>query len=155
MLVLNVPMTGSKLEVCKVGRGRHLILYDGVCGLCNRGNQFVLRHDRRAVFDFAALQSATARSVLGQFDRDTEALTTFYIVTDYRSESPGLLSKGRAVLFVASTFGGVWFQVFRMLPRGLLDFGYELVARNRYQLFGRMENCILPSVEFRERFLDV
>ena len=150
-------MSGSGVGASGHGRGQHLILYDGVCGLCNRVNQFVLRRDTRADFDFASLQSPTGRSVLRQFGRDAETLTTFYIVTDYRSDSPTLLSKGRAALFVmqALNVGGIWRQILGRLPHISLDFGYELIARNRYRLFGRMNGCLLPPVEFRERFIDV
>ncbi len=150
-------MTGSKLDVSGRGRGEHLILYDEACGLCNGMIRFVLRRDTQAVFNFASLQSATGQSILRRFGLDTENLTTFYVVTDYRSESLSLLAKGRAALFVMSTLkiGGVWFQVLRILPRWMLDFGYELVARNRYRVFGRMDSCFSPSGEFRERFIDV
>jgi predicted DCC family thiol-disulfide oxidoreductase YuxK len=152
-----MQMTGSKLDVSGRGRGEHLILYDGVCGLCNRLTRFVLLRDAQGAFDFASLQSATGRSVLRQSGLDTENLTTFYVVTGYRSESPRLLAKGRAALFVMKTLkiSGVWLHVFSIIPRGLLDVGYELVARNRYRLFGRTKNCLLPSAEFRERFIDV
>src|SRR5437660_10678298 len=81
-------------------RGEHLILYDGVCGLCNRLNAFLLTRDTRGVFDFASLQSAAGQSVLRRFDRNAEDLTTFYVVTDYRSESSALLSKAGPALFV-------------------------------------------------------
>jgi len=150
-------MSGFGVEASGYGRGEHLILFDGVCGLCNRLTRFVLRRDTQGVFDFASFQSTTGRSVLKRFGRNTETLTTFYIVTDYRSDSPSLLAKGRAALFVMSTLkiGGVWFHVFSIFPRGLLDFGYELVARNRYRFFGRMESCILPGEELKKRFIDV
>lgn len=154
-----MQMTGSKLDVSGRGRGEHLILYDGVCGLCNRLIRFVLLRDAQGAFDFASLQSATGRSVLQRCGKDAETLSTFYVVTDYGMESAALLSKGRAALFVISKLkiGGVGPQVLRILPRWMLDFGYELVARNRYRVFGRMqrESCLLPSEEFRERFIDV
>jgi predicted DCC family thiol-disulfide oxidoreductase YuxK len=138
-------------------RGEHLILYDGVCGLCNRLNQFVLLRDTRAVFDFAPLQSITGRSVLQRFGRDTEDLTTFYVVANYRSESPALLSKARATSFVMKTLegGGMWLRAFRILPNALVNLGYSLIARNRYRIFGRSESCLMPSAEFRKRFIDV
>lgn len=138
-------------------RGEHLILYDGVCGLCNRLNQFVLLRDTRAVFDFASLQSITGRSILQRFGRDIGNLTTFYVVTNYRSESPALLSKARATSFVMKTLegGGMWLRAFRILPKALLDLGYGLIARNRYRIFGRYESCLVPSAEFRKRFIDI
>jgi predicted DCC family thiol-disulfide oxidoreductase YuxK len=136
---------------------KHLILYDGVCGLCNRLNQFVLRRDRRGTFDFASLQSGTGRTVLRRFGRDPQDLNTFYVVTNYRSESPALLSKSRASLFLMKELGGPWrwFELLGVLPTALLDRGYDLVARNRYRFFGRYESCLMPGAEHRTRFIDV
>jgi predicted DCC family thiol-disulfide oxidoreductase YuxK len=145
------------LQALVPSRGEHLVLYDGVCGLCNRLNQFVLARDPRGVFDFASLQSATGRSVLQRFGRDTDELTTFYVVADYGSDSPTLLSRAEAAFFVLKTLGAgrPWLQVFRMVPNPLLNLGYRMIARNRYRLFGRAESCLIPSAEFKQRFIDV
>ncbi len=138
-------------------QGEHLILYDGVCGLCNRLNQFVLLRDTRAVFAFASLQSPTARSVLQQLGGNAEGLNTVYVVVNYRSKSPALLSKAGAASFVLRTLGirGPLSWAFRVLPDGLLKLGYDLIARNRYRVFGQSETCIMPSAEFRKRFIDL
>ena len=137
--------------------GSHLILYDGVCGLCNRLSQFVLRHDHKGVFDFASLQSGAGQAFLQKFGKNPEVLSTFYAVKDYRSESPALLDKADAALFLMETLfpGQAWVRVLRKAPRSLLDFVYQLVARNRYRLFGRTEECFMPRPEFRNRFIDV
>jgi len=149
-------MTESAQQALVPARAEHLILYDGVCGLCNRLNRFVLLRDTRAVFDFASLQSSAGRSLLQRFGRNTENLTTFYVVANYHSESPALLSKARAVSFVIKTLGGgAWLRVFRVFPNTLLDLGYDLIARNRYRIFGQSESCLMPSAEFRKRFIDV
>jgi predicted DCC family thiol-disulfide oxidoreductase YuxK len=151
------PMTERVPQPLVPPRGEHLILYDGVCGLCNRLNQFVLLRDTRAVFDFAPLQSPTARSVLPRLGGHAESLDTVYVVMNYRSESPALLSKAVAASFVLKTLGirGPLSWAFRVLPDGLLNLGYDLVARNRYRVFGKSETCIMPSAEFRQRFIDL
>jgi predicted DCC family thiol-disulfide oxidoreductase YuxK len=138
-------------------RNRHLVLYDGVCGLCNRLNAFVLPRDTSGIFAFASLQSATGQSLLKRFGKTTSDLDTFYVVTNYRSDSPGLLAKSRAALFVLSTLGGIWrsFAPFRVLPAWLLDIGYDLIARNRYRFFGRYDTCLVPTPQYKQRFIDV
>jgi predicted DCC family thiol-disulfide oxidoreductase YuxK len=138
-------------------RGQHLFLYDGVCGLCNRVNQFVLGRDAGARFDFASLQSPTGRAILTKLGRNPDALDTFYVVKDYRTAAPELLSKARGGLFVLETIGGIWraAAAARILPAPLLDFLYDLVARYRYRLFGRFDSCPLPTPENRRRFIDV
>ena len=150
-------MTDSARQASAPRRGDHLVLYDGVCGLCNRMNQFVLPRDRGAVFDFASLQSAAGRSALQRFGRNPDVLDTFYVVTNYRSDRAALLSKARAALFVIETIGGwwTWMRTFDVLPDALLSCGYDLIARHRYRLFGRYESCLMPSANYRARFIDV
>jgi predicted DCC family thiol-disulfide oxidoreductase YuxK len=139
----------------RTGAGRHLMLYDGVCGLCNRVNRFVLRHDRNGRFDFAPLQSPTGQRFLRQLGKDPEALDTFYVVADYRSGGT-VLSRARAALFVLDSLGAPWraAAVVRILPARLLDGLYTLVARHRYRVFGRFDACPLPRPEDRARFID-
>lgn len=134
-----------------------MVLYDGVCGLCNRLNNFVLPRDTQAVFDFASLQSAVGRSTLAGFGRNPEDLNTFYLVTNYRSESPALLSKASAALFVMKKLGDPWrwLGLFGIFPNALLDRAYDLTARYRYRFFGRYESCLMPSAEYRKRFIDL
>jgi predicted DCC family thiol-disulfide oxidoreductase YuxK len=137
--------------------GNHLLLYDGVCGLCNRLNQFVLRRDPAGVFVFAPLQSEAGRSALARFGRSAVDLDTFYVVTNYCSDSPALLSKAAAGLFVMRMLGAPWrwLGLLIVFPDVLLDAVYDLIARHRYRLFGRSETCLVPAAEYRRRFLDV
>ena len=149
-------MTSSLKQEPFAGQGKHLILYDGVCGLCNRLNQFVLAHDGREVFDFAPLQSAIGQSIVRYFGRNPEDLNTFYLVTNYRSESPGLLSKSRGAIAVLEKLDAPWrwLTVSDLLPQALLDWGYDLVVRHRYRILGRSESCMLPPPRYLQRFID-
>jgi predicted DCC family thiol-disulfide oxidoreductase YuxK len=134
-----------------VSERRHILFYDGVCGLCDRLVQFVLRRDRRRRFAFAALQSDVAAQMLRRFGRDAADLDTVYVLT-----SDGLLrSKGRAILFVMRTLGLPWsiLSVFSLLPWRVVDWCYDRVAHNRYRLFGKSDQCRLPSPEERSRFI--
>lgn len=135
---------------------RHLLLYDGVCGLCDWLVQTLLARDRREVFDFAALQSAAAREALSRFGATADRMDTVYVVAGYNTASPRLLRKGRAALCVAAVLGWPWKAagLLGALPGGLLDWGYDLVARHRYRVFGRFDQCVLPRPEHRRRFLD-
>ena len=139
------------------GEGTQLLLYDGVCGLCDGLVQVVLKHDRRRRFHFASLQSRAAKTALAPFGRSSDDLTTMYVVVNYRGTTPTLLQKGRAALFVMAALGWPWkaAAVFRVLPRPVLDFLYDIVARHRYRLFGRRDQCLMPSPEYRHRFLDM
>jgi len=149
-------MTNSTAQGPAGGGGRHLLLYDGVCGLCDHLVQFVLARDPQGTFDFAPLQSATGRAAVAREGGDPNALTSFYVVRDYRTPQARSLVKGRAALFVGHALGWPWRAValFGVLPTAILDFGYDLVARYRYRVFGRFDQCMLPRPEQRRRFVD-
>jgi len=134
----------------------HLILYDGVCGLCSRVTLFILPRDRRGIFRFAAIQSATGRRILESFGRNPDDLDTFFVVPSYDSEPPLLLERASAALFVAGQLGWPWklARFLRILPQGVLDWGYNRIATSRYKIFGRYETCMIPSPAFRDRFVD-
>ena len=139
-----------------MAQGKHLVLYDGVCGLCNAATQFILARDRRGVFDFASLQSATGRQWLERFARDPDTLDTFAIVTNYRT-TPAIVDKSSAAFLAARELGAPWSwtTVFTVLPRAIRDRVYDIVARNRYRWFGRYDTCLIPTPDQRARFIDV
>jgi len=138
------------------GDGAHLVLYDGVCGLCDRLLQFLLAHDRRAVFAFAPLQSAIGRSTVKRFGGNPDELSSFFVVSNFRTARARMVGRGRAALFVAGELGWPWKAagLFRVVPTAILDRLYDIVARNRYRLFGRFDRCLIPRPEYRCRFID-
>ena len=136
--------------------GRHLLLYDGVCGLCDRFVRFVLAHDRRDRFRFAAMQRPIGRSLLLAHGGEPERLETVYVVADYASGTPRVLNRSAAALFVFGQLGWPWRLVtaLRWAPVAPLDWLYDRVAAHRYRVFGRHAACPAPSPEHRDRFLD-
>lgn len=133
-----------------------IILYDGVCGLCNRCVQFVLRHDRRGFFRFAALQSDLGRAALIRGGLEGANLKTVYVIVPSLSQET-FLSKSAAALYVLKQLGGFWSVLAtfsRLLPQSIRDWAYDRVAENRYRVFGRYESCPIPSPELHDRFLD-
>lgn len=144
------------MQVLSGGEGAHLVLYDGVCGLCSHLVQFVLEHDHRSVFQFASLQSATGKAVVERFGGNPNELTSFYVLANYRADHPQLHSRSGAALFVAGQLGWPWKAalLMRVLPTAIRDRIYNVIARTRYRLFGRFERCLTPPPEFRRRFID-
>jgi predicted DCC family thiol-disulfide oxidoreductase YuxK len=131
--------------------GNPILLYDGICGLCNRMVQFVLKHDTDARVRFAALQSDYAAQILQDHAYD---LDTVYVI-----EAPGAQPKSRsdAVISILRTLGGVWnaiATILRVFPKPVRDWGYNTVARRRYRIFGKYEACPIPEKKYRDRFLD-
>jgi len=136
--------------------GEHLLLYDGVCGLCNGTVRFVLEHEQRAAFSFAALQGTTGQALLRRFEKSVTDLDTVYVVVGYRSPAPVIIGRSRAAIFILGQLRRPWRWVaaVHILPARWLDRLYDVVARNRYRWFGRYDTCPLPSPEVAKRFLD-
>ena len=132
-----------------------VILYDGVCGLCNRLVQFVLKHDRKAHFRFASLQSDYAARILQAHHLDPDDLDTVYLVQESSAPPVG---RSDAVISVLRELGDLWAAIavaLRLFPKWLRDWGYGVVARHRYRVFGKYETCLLPEKRYQGRFLDL
>jgi predicted DCC family thiol-disulfide oxidoreductase YuxK len=134
-----------------------IVLYDGVCGLCNRLIQFLLPRDRHDRLRFASLQSDFAAVVLKRHGKDPKDLDTFYLVEDYEGANERLLARSDAILSLGPQLGGIWSlaPVGKVVPRFLRDWAYNLVARNRYRVWGKYDTCMMPDPRHRRKFLDV
>ena len=135
-----------------------ILLYDGVCKLCNRFVQFILRNDREAIFQFASLQSALSTQILTRHHANPTDLDTVYVVLNPELPDESLLSRSAAVLFVLKQLQGVYHPtatVLQLLPKFLRDAAYNTIAGRRYQIFGRNDTCPLPNDQDRPRFLDL
>jgi predicted DCC family thiol-disulfide oxidoreductase YuxK len=135
-----------------------IILYDGVCGLCNGLVQFLLKHDKDGRLRFASLQSDFAEKVLRRHGFDAKDLDTVHVVENYDQPGERVLQRSDAILRAGRELGGFWSassSVARIVPRALRDLVYRLVATNRYRVFGKYDTCMLPDPSQRSRFLDV
>lgn len=136
--------------------GQTLVFYDGLCGLCGRFVQFLLPRDRRGRLRFARLQSDLARQTLLPHGHDPGDLDTVFVVADWGTSRPRVLTRSRAVLHAVASLGGFWSSVARVaqvVPAALADPVYALVARRRYRIFGKYDACPLPRPEWRDRFI--
>ena len=133
-----------------------IVLYDGVCGLCNRLVQFLLKRDSHDRFRFASLQSAFGQEILKRHGADPLDLDTFYVVLDYGHPAERLLARSNGIVYALTTLGGVWriAGAGKALPKVVRDGLYNFVARHRYQVFGKHESCMLPEPKHRAKFLD-
>lgn len=133
-----------------------MLLYDGVCGFCNRSVQFILKHDKRGTLKFTALQNATGRQMLSRYPElhGVDSLVFVEDGDDARGERVFVRSTG--ALKVAAYLGGFWrvFLIGYLLPRPIRDFFYDRFARYRYRLFGKAESCMVPPPQARSRFLE-
>ncbi|MBX2893353.1 MAG: thiol-disulfide oxidoreductase DCC family protein [Saprospiraceae bacterium] len=127
-----------------------ILLFDGVCNLCNASVQWVLLRDHKAVFKFAALQSETGQALLRRFGLSDKNFDTVVLVDGER-----IFTRSDAPLEIVRRLGGVWalLFVFKIVPRPIRNAVYDWVARNRYRWFGRREECMLPRPEWKDRFV--
>jgi len=128
-----------------------IILFDGVCNFCNGSVNFLIRQDKKNVFRFAALQSQTAQKLLAQYKKQKKGFESFVLMQDGKA-----YEKSSAALKVLKKLPWYWkwAQVFWIVPKFIRDGGYDFIARNRYKWFGRKEECMIPTPEVRNRFLD-
>jgi len=133
--------------VAGTSQNRRVVLFDGVCNLCNGAVQFIIRRDLHARFQFAALQSEAAAKLL----RTGPTLDSFVLM-----EGDRVFTKSAAALRIARGLRFPWplLFIFWLIPRPLRDLVYDWVASHRYAWFGKRDSCMLPTPELRQRFLD-
>jgi predicted DCC family thiol-disulfide oxidoreductase YuxK len=137
--------------------GRALLLYDGVCALCNGVVQFLMKHDRLDRFRYAPLQSDLGREVLAHFEIHSFP-DGVMLMTDSLTPSEHLYRRSDAVAAALRLLNGPWRtfgKALELVPRPLREWGYGIVARFRYRLFGRYDTCPVPPPEQRSRLLGV
>ena len=128
----------------------NIVLFDGVCNLCNGLVRFIIKRDRTGKFKFASLQSEIGQQWLMHFGLAKNEFESFVFI---RGEKYYL--KSAAALKMLRELGGFWkaFYVFILIPRPVRDFLYDLVAKSRYKIFGKRDVCMVPTPELKERFL--
>jgi predicted DCC family thiol-disulfide oxidoreductase YuxK len=128
-----------------------IILFDGVCNLCNNSVQFILKRDKKRKFRFGSLQGEAGQALLKQFNLPPENLHTFVLI-----EGDRVYTKSTAALRIAKHLRRGWnlFYGLIIIPRFLRDAIYNWVSRNRYKWFGKRDSCRLPSPEEKALFLD-
>ena len=128
-----------------------IIVFDSVCVLCSRWLRIVLRHDRRALYKFAAMQGPVGQTLLSAHGMDPRNPSSFLLL-----ENGVAYANSDAVIRVLASFGGAWrmANALRWIPAGVRDRAYLTLARNRYRWFGKLDACAVPSAATRARFLD-
>lgn len=127
-----------------------IILFDGVCNLCNNTINFIIRHDMKSIFKFATLQSEVADELLKNFPPVKNKLDSIILL-----EKGVKYTQSSAALRIAKNLSGGYpiLYVFIIIPKFFRDWIYSIVAKNRYKWFGKKEECMIPTPELRERFL--
>ena len=127
-----------------------ILLFDGVCNLCNSAVQFVIKRDKKKKFLYTSLQSKTGQKLLLKYGLNLSDFDSFILI-----ENKKYFTKSTAALKIAKGLGGIWsmLYIFIIIPKFSRNAIYDFIAQNRYKWFGKRDECMLPSPEFKDRFL--
>ena len=133
-----------------ISLNKQIILFDGVCNFCNASINFIIDHDPEKRFTFAPLQSEIGQDILRKFNKNTEDFDSVILL-----KNNTLYQKSEAALEITKYLSGFWkhLAIFSIFPTFFLNFFYDIIAKNRYRIFGKMDSCRIPTPELRERFL--
>lgn len=132
-------------------KNKKIILFDGVCNLCNSSVQLIIKHDKKDVFRFVAIQSELGQEIIQHIGIDIQNVDSIILY------EPGVAYyyKSEAGLEIAKNMGGIYplLRVFKIIPTGLRNYLYDYIARNRYRWYGKKESCMIPTPELKAKFL--
>lgn len=131
---------------------RYIIIFDGVCYLCNAAVHFIINRDANAVFCFTPMQSDLARELADKYCIDNVGVDTFILIKNGK-----VITQSDAALEIAKDISGFWvlLNIFRIIPEPVRDLIYRFIARNRYTLFGKRDRCMVPTEDVLSRFVGI
>lgn len=131
---------------------RNIVIFDGVCNFCNGAVNFIIKRDPNRIFAFTPMQSDLAKELVEKYQIYNVGIDTFLLI---KNDQCFVFSS--AALEITKDLTGFWyiFNIFKLIPAPILDIFYKLFARNRYALFGRQEQCMMPTSEVRSRFVGI
>lgn len=135
-----------------IPKNKKVILFDGVCNLCNSAVTTAIKYDKNNAFLFASLQSKTGKSIIEYLKIDVTKIDSIILY----EPNVAYDIKSTAALKIMNTFGGFWnlTKLFWIFPEGFRDLVYDFIAKNRYKWFGKKESCMIPTKELKAKFLN-
>ena len=139
------------MEINNLPKDKKIILFDGVCNLCNSFVQYIIKHDKKDAFRFVALQSELGQKIIshiGISEKNIDSIILYQAGVAY-------YYKSEAALEIAKQLGGLFSfaTVFKILPLSLRNTIYDYIAKNRYKWYGKQESCMIPTPELQSKFL--
>jgi predicted DCC family thiol-disulfide oxidoreductase YuxK len=135
----------------KSNQNKPVILFDGVCNLCNASVQFIIKRDSKKSFMFSSLQSDAAQAILLQYNLENLDFNTIILI-----EGGVVYDKSTAILKIIRRLSGFYKlgYIFIIVPKFIRDFVYKIISNNRYKWFGKRATCMIPTEELKLRFLE-
>ncbi len=128
-----------------------ILLFDGVCNFCNSSVNFIVDRNSKKNILFSSLQSQTGQQLLEKFNLPKDNFNSLVLV-----DGDNYYTKSTAALKIAEYLDGNWkfLSILKIIPKFIRDFGYDFIAKNRYKIFGKSDQCRISTKEMRERFLN-
>ena len=139
------------MELVNLPKDKKIILFDGVCNLCDSTVQYLIKRDNKDVFRFVALQSEIGKQIIEHIGVDTSETDSIILY----EPNKGYYYKAEAAIRIAAGLGGVYklMKFFSILPKGFNNAVYDYVAKNRYKWYGKKDECMIPTPEMKAKFL--
>ncbi|MFP4846689.1 thiol-disulfide oxidoreductase DCC family protein [Winogradskyella sp. PE311] len=136
-----------------IPKDKQLILFDGVCNLCNSSVLYVIKRDNKNKFLFAPLQSTIGKSIINEFNIDIVKTDSIIL---YKPKERKIYDKSTAALFIAKSlnFPTNLMAVFFIVPNFIRNWVYNFIAKNRYKWYGKKESCMIPTPELKSKFIE-
>ena len=140
------------MEIPEIPKDKKILLFDGVCNLCNFSVKFVIEHDKKDIFRFVSLQSKLGINILNQIGIEPLKVDSIVLYEPGKA----YYIKARVVFEILREISGIarLLMIFSILPKSFLDYIYDYIANNRYLWFGKKESCMIPSAELRSKFFE-
>ena len=139
------------MEISTLPKDKKIILFDGICNLCNTSVQFIIRHDKKDVFRFVSLQTTLGQEILNHIGVDIKTIDSIVLY------EPGIAYyiKSEAAFKIAYELNGLYkfLSFFSVLPKSITNLFYDYIAKNRYKWFGKIASCMAPTPELQFKFL--
>lgn len=130
---------------------RQIIIFDGICNLCNTGVKFIIRRDTEEVFCFASMQSDISQKLIQKYLKSEFSFDTFLLIKN------GICyERSDAMIEVFRDLPGFWclHKILALIPKQIRDYLYNIVAKHRYKVFGKQDQCMVPSQNISNRFIE-
>ncbi|NIJ45349.1 putative DCC family thiol-disulfide oxidoreductase YuxK [Wenyingzhuangia heitensis] len=150
MANLENKMSNSFKNIEDLIKRKHLVLFDGVCNLCDNSVQLIIKNDVKNVFNFATLQNIEAQNYLASKGNKYKSIDSILLITQTK-----IYTKSSAALTIAKHLKGLYpaIYVFYIIPKPIRDWVYDFIAKNRYRWFGKKDNCMIPTPDLKNKFL--
>jgi len=135
----------------ELSNNKQLVLFDGVCNLCNASVKYIIKHDKKDVFRFSPLQSKVGQQIVNEHNIDTSKIDSILLF----SEKNGIRYKSTAALIIAKHLGFPrnFLVIFLIVPPFIRNWVYDYIAKNRYKWYGKRDACMVPTAELKNKFL--